>query len=288
MPCTRPLKGYRTPAGKIVFRKPGIDSTHVRVSCGQCMSCRLRKSADWAIRSVHESRCHDKNSFLTLTFADEHYPEDGSVHKEVMSAFVRRMRRRGKLLRYFACGEYGGLTGRAHYHALIFGENFSEDRKCIRPRSLEKGALFASPSLESFWPYGLSSIGEVEFDSAAYVARYTTKKITGSSADSHYGGRNPEFASMSLKPGIGATWFKENYRDIYPEDFVVQKGKKYRPPVYYDRLLESTDKDLWDYVKQMRKEKGEELDDLYTDKMLKAEEVNVEAGQSIGPAARKV
>ena len=74
------------------------------------------------------------------------------------------------------CGEYGDKLGRPHYHAIIFGVTFV-DKKLW---SIRRGNnLYRSATLEKLWPYGFSSIGTVNFETAAYVARYVTKKITG-------------------------------------------------------------------------------------------------------------
>ena len=40
--------------------------------------------------------------------------------------------------------------------------------------------------LSRLWSFGRHWIGDVTFESAAYVARYCTKKITGRMAGSHY------------------------------------------------------------------------------------------------------
>lgn len=55
------------------------------------------------------------------------------------------------------------------------------------------------------WKRGDIECGEVNTESAQYVAQYTTKKMTDKD-DMRLGDRHPEFARMSLKPGIGAAF----------------------------------------------------------------------------------
>ena len=47
-----------------------------RLSCGQCIGCRLESSRQWAIRCVLESKLYDSelNWFMTLTYDDAHLP----------------------------------------------------------------------------------------------------------------------------------------------------------------------------------------------------------------------
>jgi hypothetical protein len=140
-------------------------------------------------------------------------------------------------------GEYGENFGRPHWHACIFGLDF--DDKKLWKRTSANSLLYRSKDLELLWPFGYSSIGDVTFESAAYVARYIMKKVTGKNAQEHYTEidpesgeittRKPEFTKMSLKPGIGYEWYKKYTSDVYPHDYVVIRGKKVKPPKYYDK-----------------------------------------------------
>jgi hypothetical protein len=140
-------------------------------------------------------------------------------------------------------GEYGENFGRPHFHACIFGHDFHD--KKLWKRSSSGSMLYRSNDLELLWPFGYSSIGDVNFESAAYVARYIMKKVTGHNSKQHYTEidsqtgeittRKPEFNKMSLKPGIGFEWYKKYKSDVYPHDYVIIKGQKVRPPKFYDK-----------------------------------------------------
>jgi len=238
MTCYHPLTGYRSkdrnPSGKrsIVFNpgpKHALSGVPVKLPCGQCIGCRLERSRQWAIRCVHEASLHSQNSFLTLTYADEKLPADGSLVVKHHQDFMKRLRKHlsqerkdpcpchkgtDTKVRFFHCGEYGETYGRPHYHTLLFGHDF-EDKvlEFTTPRGDE---VFTSKTLGELWTHGLSKIGSVTFESAAYVARYITKKVTGDDAEKYYEGRKPEYVTMSRRPGIAHSWFEKFKSDVSP------------------------------------------------------------------------
>lgn len=150
-------------------------------------------------------------------------------------------------IRFFHCGEYGEKFGRPHYHALLFNFDFP-DKVLWKEDNGQK--LYRSKTLEDLWPFGHCSVGSATFESAAYVARYIMKKVTGDLALTHYADidldtgeilseRTPEYTTMSRRPGIGKKWFDKFKSDVYPKDEVVVIGRgKMRPPKYYDAQFE--------------------------------------------------
>jgi hypothetical protein len=193
---------------------------------------------------MHEAQLYDLNCFITLTFSGEG-PEVYSLDFEYFQLFMKRLRARFDQvsIRYFMAGEYGELNSRAHFHACLFGFDFLD--KVYLARTDSGAKLYRSEVLESLWPYGFSSVGAVTFESAAYVARYVMKKVSGS--DTHHDIIDPitgevfrrvkEGARMSLKPGIGAGWLRKFMSDVYPHGRVVVNGHESRPPRYYDKLF---------------------------------------------------
>jgi hypothetical protein len=267
MPCFHPMPAVRMSDGSVKFvsrNKRGVEST-LELPCGQCIGCRLERSRQWAMRCLHESTLYDRNAFITLTYDDSNLPEGGSLNYADFQKFMKRLRKRIKSpVRFYMGGEYGeNGTIRPHYHACLFGYDFSDKVYFKRTASGEK--IYTSKLLESLWPFGLSSVGNVTFESAAYIARYCVQKVTGDLAKSHYQvitddgvivDRTPEFNHMSLKPGIGARWLEKFQTDVFPRDYVVVNGVKTKPPKYYDVLFERENAGLFSDIVAQRELDG--------------------------------
>jgi len=248
MPCFSPLTGYKsaqlTKNGKrkLVFTG-GFSDLPVTVACGQCIGCRLERSRQWATRCLHEAQLHATSSFVTLTYCDNSLPLGGTLIKKHFQDFMKRLRKKYGKVRYFHCGEYGETSNRPHYHALLFGLDFPD--KTFHTENGQGNTIYKSDTLNTLWGHGFCTIGDVNFETAAYTARYILKKVTGEAAQAHYSTvdpatgeiitRLPEYITMSLKPAIGQGWFDQFSSDVYPDDFVVVRGKTIRPPRFYDR-----------------------------------------------------
>lgn len=285
MPCYKPLMALvRKPppgvSGKatITFPKtvPSADTarhgTPTPLPCGQCIGCRLERSRQWAIRLMKELQLHDRSSFLTLTYDDDSLPRfwhDATGRKIIPTGdrptlnlddaqlFLKKLRKHfaPHRLRFFQCGEYGEKTQRPHHHMILFGEDFCKDRERIE-NSRSGYPQFTSNLLTKLWGKGRCTISDVSFESAAYVARYSLKKITGSGSSLIYAGRKPEYVTMSRNPGIASAFFDEFKEDVYPHDEVVPgPGRPASlPPKYFDKLLEKVDPVMFERVKKKRTE----------------------------------
>ncbi|AXH75429.1 MAG: replication initiator protein [Microviridae sp.] len=252
MACFHPIDAYKCEDGSIVFaeRAKFRITGHVKLPCGQCAGCRIDRAREWTIRCMHEASCHEKNSFVTLTYSDENIPAGNTLVYEDFQLWIKRLRKHTQTpLRYFMCGEYGSQTERPHYHALIFGYQFPDLQPWgITPQGHQ---TYRSATLEKLWWQGNSLIGQVTKQAAGYIARYSLKKVTGNLADAHYNGRTPEFARMSLKPGIGATWFDKYKSDCLPCDYIIHDGIKMPVPRYYENLYTRKGGDI-DPIKESR------------------------------------
>lgn len=291
MTCYNPLLAFKLD-GKVTFNKPFAYAKGFNLPCGQCIGCRLNYSRQWAIRCVHEAQMHTNNSFITLTFNDESLfkrENPFSLNVRDYQLFMKRLRKKhDKKIRFFHCGEYGEKNKRPHYHAILFGHDFP-DKKLWQKR--DDIRLYRSEELEELWPYGHSTIGDVTFNSAAYVARYVMKKVKGDGAEDHYKTVHPgtgeilplqpEYCTMSRKSGIGYEWFKKYKKDVYPHDYVVINGRKVKPPRYYDNLL--SEQELLD-IKKKREESNDTLYEYYNhemDRLWVEEEVKIKQLQRL-------
>lgn len=223
---------------------------------------------------------HEFNCFITLTYNDENLPFRSSLDYSHFQKFMRRLRKDcGSKVRFYMCGEYGEQKMRPHFHAILFGLDFADRKYHATTKSGFK--LYTSPTLSRLWPFGFSTIGSVTLESAGYCARYCVQKVTGFNADDHYRRVDsfgeyqlvPEFNKMSLKPGIGSTWFEKFKSDVYPRDYVVAKGVKYGVPAYYDKLLDRGNPDMLEELKAAREQRARERYFDNTDERLETKEI---------------
>lgn len=257
MTCFTPLQGYYSSSinskGRriITFDEREANSEPFYLPCGRCCGCRLERARQWAMRCVHESQLYLNNCFITLTYDDDHLPKDGGLVKRDFQLFMKKFRKFVDVeefgfarLRYFHCGEYGERTNRPHYHACIFGFDFPDK---VLFRDVNGIKLYTSKMLSDLWGKGFVTVGDVNFESASYVARYVLKKSaafygTDSYLDKETGVlKQREYVTMSRRPGIGYEWYKKFKSDIYPHDFLYMRGRKMRGPKYYDALFELDD-----------------------------------------------
>lgn len=178
--------------------------------CGQCMPCRLNRRRLMTGRLMLEARKHEHSCFVTLTYDKEHYPADGNLSVRELQLYLKRLRKLCAVpIRFYGVGEYGERRGRAHYHLAVYG--------------VSDGALCAKA-----WGQGNVYVGTLTSDSASYIVSYLCKRMTRKE-DKRLDGRTPEFARMSLRPGIGATAVVDFAR-VITESIDVMTGEYYAMP----------------------------------------------------------
>lgn len=278
MSVWRPAEG-----GRLQFTPRGAYTHELKsVPCGVCMSCRVDKARDWRTRILHEAQCHEANSFITLTFSDEHIPSDWSLSKRTLQLFLKRLRTaledQGIQIRYFGVGEYGPQTLRPHYHLIIFGYDFPDKR--LHKQTGKGHVLYTSEFLSKVWPFGWATIGALTPASAGYCGGYALKKVYGSDAraSEHYRRTDPltgvtwqverEFALMSRMPGLGAEWYSRFGSDAFPSDFLIVDGKRTSVPKYYWQKFQKEQEKAALLVKLERRGKGKQNPEERTDNRL--------------------
>lgn len=172
--------------------------------CGKCMPCRLSRRRLWTHRMMLEAKKHKYSSFITLTYKDD----PGELKPSDLRNWLKKIRKQEEpnKLRFYAVGEYGELGGRPHYHIALFGFP-----PCLYPPVRKRRKNCECPNCEivaKTWNKGLIDNGTLTQESAQYIAGYVMKKMTRKD-DPRLNGRHPEFARMSLRPGIGATALDE-------------------------------------------------------------------------------
>ena len=322
MPCFKPLTAYRTDHGEITFAERGAIHSTVILACGQCIGCRLERSRQWAVRCMHEAQMHKFNSFLTLTYADEYLPNrytlgwktnsepiySGTLSKVDHQKFIKRLRKAlGRVkssstsspylttlatnavrpcgpvsakVRYYLGAEYGTQYGRPHYHICLFGVDFADKKYWMKTPAGSR--IYRSPELERLWPFGHSTVGVLNFESAAYTARYVMKKITGDRKEKAYERLDretgeiiriePEYNEPSRRPGIGLSWLEKYTADVYPKGKVIVRGKEANPPRYYDKQIAKWDPDVYELIQHDRHIEGSKRWEDQTDARLKVRE----------------
>lgn len=234
MSCLYPIPAWYseklTDLGKrsVVFNpREGIQDEKLELPCGKCVGCKEDKAREWTVRLYCENLMHERSAFLTLTYDDNNLPSDLKLNKKDIQLFIKRLRNNRNKLRYFVCGEYGGMTNRPHYHAIIFGMDFHH------PYQEDIGnEMFLYPDMSKYWSLGRVVVAPVTPASIAYVAGYATKKI----------GDPDTFNIMSKRPPIAYEFVKKYARNINDlEGVIVGSSKLPVPSVFFDWSDELTE-----------------------------------------------
>ena len=234
MQCTNPVTIYTNP------EKP----QGMIVPCGRCLACRIKKRTEWAMRITHELDYYDYTSFVTLTYTDEYLPLSdkgySTLRKKHLQDFIKRLRRDWpEPIKYFACGEYGDKTQRAHYHAILMGIGLLPEHR-LHVMRCWPWCDWDNPTIRE------RSFGLAEQDSVRYVAQYIDKKLSGEALKDDYKlyGREPVFRLLSR--GIGARYALTNATQLETRGYITMRSTPLSIPRYY---INKTDIDI-DNVKK--------------------------------------
>lgn len=205
MACNKPFLRYFN-RGTDVYSA----AVAVPVPCGRCAACRRDLVTMWSDRCTFEMQYHkDRSTFLTLTYKDDTLPSDNSVHQDDWNHFKDRLRKNlGRSTKYYMAAEYGSLSYRPHYHAMLFGLDW------------QKKDVYEA--IEKAWSKHGKSLGYISVDylnpaRVRYCLKYMEKENDPELlADYASRGLAPLFHFMSK--GIGRQWFfrpQERNRDAW-------------------------------------------------------------------------
>lgn len=219
------------------------------LKCGKCIECLKEYSQIWAMRCMDEASMHMQNCCITLTYAET----DGNLHKDHLQKFIKRLRYyvEPTKIRYFGCGEYGGMKNRPHYHLIIFGWCPDDLQYLYGRKNVEH---YKSKYVEEIWSYGIVEVTHISYEACLYCAKYLTKL----DRREH---EVPPFTVMSRNPGIGANAIKDEW--VLTGERYLQGKKKSIPRFYLDKL-EQKGYNV-DMIKQRRRIVASQVASEYTD-----------------------
>lgn len=255
--CPFPMRVYYTQSlgkKKLIWKKSDpryglVDQ--LQLPCSKCLFCQKKYSSQWAVRCVLESTHYKNNCFITLTYNNESIDKQESLVKRDYQLFIKRLRKYldqyDIKIKYFIAGEYGDVSGRPHYHLLVFGWK-PHDMK-FKAKSVKGSILYYSNFVQEMWGKGFVDIGDdLDVNTVRYVCKYMQKlkKLKPNCI--------PSFVAMSK--GIAKRDFK---LEIYDNNGIYLNGVKYSVPRYFDKLAEKNGIDLT-LIKQRRIERMQKED----------------------------
>lgn len=258
MPCYHPVAAYQKAPGAVLnFARSAPHNIHV--PCGKCLGCKQAAAQAWGIRSLHETARSPYNTFVTLTYNDDHLPESSHIRWRDVQLLLKRLRKSATSdrnpitrdphhnIRYLACAEYGPTTQRPHYHLILYNCAFADQFKVGKD-------LYDSLTLQQLWadqngkPMGAARIAPATYERAVYIGKYTFKDKTsanwtrwrgqGGGEVNRWGEWRPRpRAWMSLRPAIAKDWIAKYWQDL-EHGYLIHNGNQIAIPRYYRKWVD--------------------------------------------------
>lgn len=219
--------------------------------CGKCLPCLKKRKAQWSYRIENEQRHSISSYFVTLTYDDDNLPDGNIVERDHHKLFIELLKfyeswpemsirddysyeefqrasvRSGEYsidynyddypLRYYGIVEFGGASGRVHWHYLLFN--------VLDKRNIEKA-----------WQAGIVQIDDCNINTIDYVLKYMMKN-----RDLNIPNEKRECSFMSK--GIGMQGITEEFiKQISEPDnnqVINSRGHKVAlPRIYRKRFMD--------------------------------------------------
>lgn len=261
--CTRPIKAFHNPSGgRPIFgwagEKEGL--SELELPCGKCPECCKDYYTSWASRGSRELLRWDSSVFITLTYDEEHLPDDKSLNKKHVQDFIKRVKKHFRSsktspIRQTYCGEYGSRTCRPHYHVILYNCFFAD---AVRHYVSDGGhQVYTSKLLTRLWGKGNAEFGYATAGSIAYLYKYILKKKTRKEKQKPYiieidgvtYDVEHEFIESSRNPGIGAHMREPN---LLKKGYFTVDGAKKKLSKYYLEYLRVNHPDIFDNIQNLK------------------------------------
>lgn len=206
-----------------------------KFDCGICPECLAKKARLWALRCSAESQ-YNRGVMVTLTYDDYKYcngrivgelpPKKLLCNVRHCQLFLKRLRKHfnGVKIKYLLTAEHGSRTGRAHYHAILFGVDF-KDRVPYK-KSKRGNLIYKSETLTKLWSHGICTIDAVNI--TGQVARYCTKYCAKDS--------RCDDTFMLMSRGIGDKWLLENFNG---KSYILDGVEYPIPKLIWNRYIQN-------------------------------------------------
>lgn len=228
--------------------KNGIE---YKVPCRICMSCRITRRNNFALRArleAYEYAKQGRNScFVGLSYAPDFLPLDSrgkpNLSKRDVQLFLKRLRADYKYrynksadFKYMIVGELGDTTHRSHYHCIFLG---------IPSKSMP---------FRKYWKKGFVTDVPLTTGRIRYALSYMDKQLLPKQSDElmkKYGFQSP---FMIMSKGIGSNYYLNHYDEIYENNGVKNNGHITPLNSYYRKKfgLAEFDSSTVDFFKSSR------------------------------------
>lgn len=236
MICADPVLCYTNEKGKRVFRHFSLANQEFKqkhqlvFDCGQCSTCRRKRSYELACRCVLHASLYKENCFLTLTYDEKKEGYHNEMDYSDIQKFKKRLRAHayrlhGKKIEIFNVHEYG-KNGKKHWHLIVFNFGFADRLLFTSSNGIP---IYTSQLLRQLWPFGFNTIGDVSTASAMYQAQYVEKDLKN-------GNRTNSKKSKSNHSGIGRGYFMLHFEQLLTLGYIPINGRKLPLPRYFEKL----------------------------------------------------
>lgn len=247
--------------------------------CGRCICCRINRREEWSMRLYHEHEYWKDACFVTLTYNDFYLPRNESgvpvLRPDDLQKFFKRLRRTlcrrissQFRIKMFSCGEYGPSTHRPHYHAIIFGLDWTNP---VHVQAIKDSWRFCD---EHMWlpryqrGRNRFPIGACTLETCRYVAGYVYKKAVNSDLERYVKDNQLRPCFQRQSQGLGKQWCLDNYDDWFKHAFIRCRGL-HPIPRYYKKVKGVHNYNFPALLKQMPEIQRKRLEAYHADEKTK-------------------